>query len=64
MFIPGKRADKAIAIKTYVVNIQIPLLLSKDSMIYAGIKIDFLGNKAEIFNKNISLHLVLIMQFC
>ena len=56
VLIAGKIAGKAVTIKTDVVNSEIPLLFSKESMKCAGTKIDFLEDKVNIFGKDISLH--------
>ena len=54
--IPGKIGGKAVTIKTDVMNSEIPLLISKESMKCAGTKIDFLEDKVNIFGKDSSLH--------
>ena len=56
VLITGKIAGKAVTIKTDVVNSEIPLRLSKESMKPAGTKIDVLEDKIDIFGKDISLH--------
>ena len=65
VLITGKIAGKAVTIKTDVVNSEIPLQLSKESLKSAGTKIDVLEDKIKIFGKDISciLHPVAIMQF-
>ena len=56
VLITGKIAGKAVTIKTDVVNSEIPLQLSKESLKSAGTKIDVLEDKIKIFGKDISLH--------
>ena len=56
VLITGKIAGKAVTIKIYVVNSEIPLLLSKEIIKCAGTKIDFLENKINNFGEDISLH--------
>ena len=54
MLTPRKIAGKAVTIKKGAVNNEIPLLLSKESMKCAGPKIDFLGDKVNIFGNDIN----------
>ena len=54
--IPCVLAGKYIFIKTDVVDSDIPLLLSKDAMKQAQIKLDLISDTAEIFGTNIMLN--------
>ena len=56
MLTPRKIAGKAVTITKGAVNSEIPLLLSKESMKCAGPKIDFLGDKVNIFGNDINLN--------
>ena len=56
LLIPEKIAGKAVTIKIDIMNREIPLLLSKESMKCAGTIIDFLENEVNIFGKDVSLH--------
>ena len=53
--IPAMTGDIEVHIETQVVNCDIPLLLSKNSMRKARTKIDFQKNKAIMFEKEIDL---------
>ena len=53
--IPAMIGDTEVHIETQVVNCDLPLLLSKNSMQKARTKIDFQKNKAIMFDKEIDL---------
>ena len=53
--LPCVLAGKSIAIKTDVVNCNIPLLLSKSSMKRAGMVIDMNDDTVTVFGKRVSL---------
>ena len=53
--LPCVLAGKSIAIKTDVVNCNIPLLLSKSSMKTAGMVIDMNDDTVTVFGKRVSL---------
>ena len=54
--IPATIAEKKIMIKTDVVDSNIPLLLSKDTMKKASVKLDLENDMAEIFGSNVLLN--------
>ena len=54
--IPATVADKKIMIKTDVVDSNIPLLLSKDAMKKASMKLDLENDTAQIFGTNVVLN--------
>lgn len=53
--IPCVLVDKKIQIRTRVVNCNVPLLLSRESMKMAGMVIDLTSDTVEIFNQRIKL---------
>ena len=52
---PCELAGKKIFIKCHIVDSDLPLLLSKDAMKKAHMKLDLENDKAEIFGKEIDL---------
>ena len=63
-WLPAVLADKEVAIKTDVVESDVPLLLSKRSMKRARVKIDIEKDTASIFGKNIALKVTSSGQYC
>ena len=61
---PCKMAGKNVRIRTDVVNADIPLLLSKEAMKKAEVKLDLVSDTAEIFGKEISLDSTTSGHYC
>ena len=61
---PAKIGDRKCNISTEVVNADIPLLLSKESLQKAGTILDLKRDKAEMFNKDIPLELTSSGHYC
>ena len=57
-------AGKEVTIKTGVVESGIPLLLSRQTMKTAGVKMDLESDTAQIFDKDISLNLITSGHYC
>ena len=55
--LPAEIAGKEVRIKTYVVQSDIPLLLSRNTMKTAGVKMDLENDTATIFRKEVTLNL-------
>lgn len=62
--IPAVLADKSVTIQTDVVESDIPLLLSKDAMKKAGVKMDLENDTATILGKEIALNLTTAGHYC
>ncbi|XP_067658382.1 uncharacterized protein [Haliotis asinina] len=62
--IPATIGETECKIETEVVNADIPLLLSKQSLKKAGTKLDLGTDKAEMFNKPVTLNLTSSGHYC
>ena len=62
--LPGIIAGKEVTIKTDVVHSDIPLLLSRDAMKTAGVKMDLENDTANIFGKDVALNLTNSGHYC
>ena len=62
--VPAVIAGKEVTIKTDVVESDIPLLLSRQAMKTAGVKMDLESDTAKIFDKDIVLNLATSGHYC
>ena len=62
--LPAVKAGKEVTIKTDVVESDIPLLLSRQAMKTAGVKMDLESDTAQIFDKDIALNLTTSGHYC
>lgn len=62
--LPGYLVGKKVSIKTDVVESDIPLLLSRNAMKNAKVKMDIENDSAEILGENISLNLTSSGHYC
>ena len=61
---PAVIAGKEVTIKTDVVESDIPLLLLRQAMKTAGVKMDLERDRAQIFDKDIALNLTTLEHYC
>ena len=62
--LPAILAGKEVTITTYVVESDIPLLLSRSAMKRAGVKMDLENDSANIFGKDVALNLTFSGHYC
>ena len=62
--LPAVIAGKEVTIKTDVVESDIPLLLSRQAMETAEVKMDLENDTAQIFDKDIALNLTTSGHYC
>ena len=62
--LPAVIAGKEVTIKTDVVESDIPLILSRQAMKTAGVKMDLESDTAQIFDKDIALNLTTSGHYC
>ena len=62
--LPAVIAGKEVTIKTDVLESDIPLLLSRQAMTTAGVKMDLESDTAQIFDKDIALNLTTSGHYC